>query len=103
MSLLGQQARCHAKELRCALGAVAGVPGELRLGRAEWGYLEVQQPRDQGLPGVGCITQQVLSLDDVDDLGQQQVLGWVPQPGVEDPVRLERGTGCWKGFHTGTP
>ena len=63
------------------------------LGRGRAGYLEVQQPREQDLPGVGCVAQQVLPLDDVDDLGQQQVLGRVPQPRVEDPVGLEGGTG----------
>jgi hypothetical protein len=40
---------------------------------------------------MGCVVQQVLTFDDVDDLGEQQVLRWVPQPGVEDPVRLEGG------------
>lgn len=76
--------------------------GSHGLGERE-GYLEVQQPRQQGLPSMRCVVQQVLPLDDVDDLGQQQVLGRVPQPGVEDPVWLERGPGCWKGSYTGTP
>lgn len=53
-----------------------GVPG-----------LEVQQPCEQGLPSKRHVVEQVLLLDDVDDLSQQQVLGWVSQPGVEDPVR----------------
>ena len=52
-------------------------------------YLEVKQSCEQDLPSMGCVVQQVLSLDDIDDLGQQQVLGWVSQPRVEDPVRLE--------------
>ena len=52
-------------------------------------YLKVKQSREQDLPSMGCIVQQVLSLDDVDDLSQQQVLGRVSQPRVEDPVRLE--------------
>lgn len=73
---------CHPEELREQWGAMGGVLGRGR-------YLQVQQPREQGLPGMGCVIQQVLPLDDVDDLGQQQVLGRVPQPGVEDPVRLE--------------
>ena len=60
-------------------------------------YLEIEQSREQDLPSMGCIVQQVLSLDDVDDLGQQQVLGRVPQPRVEDPVRLEGDTGYQKG------
>lgn len=84
------------------LGCCPGGGGGPRLGVRE-GYLEVQQPHQQGLPGVRCVAQQVLPLDDVDDLGQQQVLGRVPQPGVKDPVRLERGTGCRKASHTGTP
>lgn len=67
-----------------------GVLGELGWGPLG-GYLEVQQPREQGLPGMGGVFQQVLPLDDIDDLGQQQVLARVPQPGVKDPVRLERG------------
>ena len=46
---------------------------------------------------MGRVIQQVLPLDDVDHLGQQQVLGRVPQPRVEDPVRLERDTGHQKG------
>ena len=70
-----------------------GVCGEPWVGVWE-GYLEVQQPRQQDLPGAGRVVQQVLPLDDVDDLGQQQVLGRVPQPGVKDPVRLEGG--AWR-------
>lgn len=63
-------------------------------------YLKVQQPCEQGLASVGDIAQQILPLDDVDDLGQQQVLARVPQPGVEDPVGLQADTGCWKGSPT---
>ena len=63
-------------------------------------YLEVKQSREQDLPSMGCVVQQVLSLDDVDDLGQQQVLGRVPQPRVEDPVRLEGDTGVSERFQT---
>ena len=66
------------------------------------GYLEVQQPREQGLPGMGCIIQQVLPLDDIDDLSQQQVLGRVSQPDVKYPVWLEQSMGCWKGLPMGT-
>lgn len=67
----------------------------IREGRVE--YLEVQQSREQDLPSMGRVIQQVLPLDDVDDLSQQQVLGRVPQPRVEDPVRLEQDTGHQKG------
>ena len=52
-------------------------------------HLQLVQPPQEGLPGAGHLRQKVLLTDDVEDLGQQQVLGGVAHPGVEDTVRLE--------------
>lgn len=51
-------------------------------------YLQCIEPGKQSFPRARHFFQEVLSPDHVENLGQEQVLGRVSHPRVEDPVGL---------------